>query len=716
MTRIVVLIAAAFMVALTADLLGPSAQAAGSAPSFDGAQVDPQRYRVGEAVDAALPRSSGGDAPVVYTLSDELPSGLSFNAETVSIVGTPAEQSSSADYTLTATDADNDLDSLTFTIEVAAADSAHLASDPGPYFGPTAGATYQGAALHYVKGMEAADTLQPARGGSGTITYALHSTPSLPDGLRFDAASRVISGTPSATSDPATFTLEATDADGNTASMTFTITVAHEDAPRVQGLSISSTPSADGAYTAGETITVSLDFTGPVTVSGTPRISLDVGGVARWADFRSVDARGAASFDYTVQESDSDSDGIVVVGISLNGGVIRSVDNGLDASLRLQGLGQTTATILPPSEPPPGPSGQSESGSESSDPAPSEPLPPPQVDSVPSFGDAAGPSLSYRVDEAVDISLPRASGGDPPLAYDLSPVLPSGLEFSTSTVSILGTPTEPSAIEDYFLSATDVDGDSVRLSFTVEVVAAAQAQVGGSGDKAAAVTGVTITSAPTRGIGSFNPYGASANIDVEITFSGPVTVTGSPQLALGIGSRIRQAAYRSASGSTVSFRYTVVGADRDSDGISIGASALTLNGGSIKVGGVDAALGLGRHVMGAQSDHTVNGGGASFDGVQSPAYTFTRGVLHSVTLPAADSASKSCPGNSPCSPYSLASAPALPGGLSFDAAARTISGTAGAAMAETTYTLSAESPLGTDTLQFTIEVVNPTATVRGVTI
>ncbi len=609
MTRVVVLIAAAFMVALTADLLAPSAQAAGSAPSFDGSDVAPQHYRVGEAVDASLPHASGGDAPVVYALSGGLPSGLSFSAETVSIVGTPDGQSPSAEYTFTATDADDDSDSLTFTI-----------------------------------------------------------------------------------------------------------TVAHEDAPRVQRLSVSSTPSADGAYTAGETITVSLEFTESVTVSGTPRLALDVGGGARWADFRSVDAHGAASFDYTVQESDSDLDGVVVKYVSLSGGAIRSVDDGLDASLRLQGLGQTTAAIRPPSEPSSGgPSGQSERGSESSTPPPPEP----QVNSLPSFGGETASPLSYQVGEAVDAALPRASGGDPPLAYDLSPALPSGLEFSTTTVSIIGRPTEPSASEDYFLSATDVDGDSVRLSFTVEVVGVAQAQTEGSGDESPGVTGVTITSAPTRGVGSFNSYGASANIDVDVTFSGQVTVTGSPQLALGIGSRIRQAAYRSASGATVSFRYTVIGADRDSDGISIGASALTLNGGSIKVGGVDVDLSLGSHVMGAQSDHTVDGGGASFDGVQSPAYTFTRGVLHSVTLPAAVSASRSCPSlpeGSVCSPYSLSSTPALPGGLSFDAAARTISGTPGATMAETTYTLNAASPQGTDTLQFTLEVISPNPTVSGVTI
>ena len=1047
------------MVALTADLLALSAQAAGSVPSFGGAQVDPRRYRVGEAVDVALPRASGGDAPVIYALSDVLPSGLGFSTTTVSIFGTPTEQSPSADYTLTATDADNDSDSLTFTIEVVADapdavspaepaepaggsvsgvsivtapaadgsyaagetitvrvefdrsvnvatadggpvlsivigsrtraatydgfvsdrsdaiefsyvvqsddvdgdgvsigasalalngasitstddgnpvtldlgvhalanDDAHWVHDARPYFGPTFGAAYEGPALHYVNGMQASDTLESASGGDGALTYALNSNPTLPDGLSFDATALVISGTPSVVSTLETYTLEATDADGDTASMIFTITVAHEDAPRVRGVSLSSSPSANGTYAAGETIAISLGFTEPVGVSGIPRLALDVGGASRWADFRSVDESGAPSFDYTVQESDSDLDGIVVKAISPNGGSIRALDDGLDASLRLQGIGQTAATIgdaqpsfgswtvddkryetnspaapftlptadggdgaltytLSPStmpngmswdpetrtisgtptdvtqstaytweavdsdgdtaslsftieivdpEPPSGPSDQSESGSQSSVPPPAEPPPAPQADSLPSFGgqvapplsyrvgewvdvflpqasggdppltydlspalpsglifstttisisgaptdpfsienytlaatdvdgDSAsltftiGPSdqsesgsqssappptepppapqldslpsfegqvvhpLSYRVGESVDVFLPQASGGDPPLTYDLSPALPSGLIFSTTTVSISGAPTDPFPIEDYTLAATDVDGDSASLTFTIETLAVAQAQVVGNSDGAAVVTGVTITSTPTRSVGSFNPYAAGANIDVDVTFSGTVVVTGSPQLALSIGSRTRQAAYRSVSGSTVSFRYTVVGADRDSDGISISAGALTLNGGTIKVGGVDVVLSLGEYVMGAQSDHTVNGGGASFDGVDSPAYTFTPGVRHSVTLPAADSASRSCPppsGDSTCSPYSLSSTPALPQGLLFDATARTISGASTSTMAQMTYTLNAASPLGTDTLQFTIEVVNPTATVSGVSI
>ena len=242
---------------------------------------------------------------------------------------------------------------------------------------------------------------------------------------------------------------------------------------------------------------------------------------------------------------------------------------------------------------------------------------------------------------------------------------------------------------------------------------------------AATVTGVAITSTAPREGGGPAPYPAAANIDVDVTFSDPVTVTGAPTLALGVGSRTRQAAYRSATAATVSFRYAVTSADRDDDGISIAANALTLNGGAIRAGGVDVSLGLGSYALGAQAAHRVHGGGASFDGVASPAYTFETGTLKTVTLPEADNADKDCrvdpsdpsseliPG---CSPYSLAATPSLPHGLTFDASSRVLEGSPTMAMATTTYTFIAESPLGSDSLPFTIEVAYSRPAVSGVSI
>ena len=66
-------------------------------------------------------------------------------------------------------------------------------------------------------------TLPEATGGDGTLTYALTSV--LPAGLSFDAAARTITGTPTEPQDAKEYTYIATDADGDEASLTFTIEV-----------------------------------------------------------------------------------------------------------------------------------------------------------------------------------------------------------------------------------------------------------------------------------------------------------------------------------------------------------------------------------------------------------------------------------------------------------------------------------------------------------
>ncbi len=60
-----------------------------------------------------------------------------------------------------------------------------------------------------------------------------------------------------------------------------------------------------------------------------------------------------------------------------------------------------------------------------------------------------------------------------------------------------------------------------------------------------------------------------------------MTVTGSPQLALTIGTQTRQATYDQDLGTSLVFTYKVQAGDMDADGISIAANALTLNGGTV---------------------------------------------------------------------------------------------------------------------------------------
>lgn len=90
------------------------------------------------------------------------------------------------------------------------------------------------------------------------------------------------------------------------------------------------------------------------------------------------------------------------------------------------------------------------------------------------------------------------------------------------------------------------------------------------------VTGVTSSTAN-------GAYPAGTSIPIEIAFSNPVTVTGTPRLALGTTPTTRYADFSAGSGtSTLTFSYTVVAGDTSADLDYASGSALELNGGSIK--------------------------------------------------------------------------------------------------------------------------------------
>ncbi len=97
------------------------------------------------------------------------------------------------------------------------------------------------------------------------------------------------------------------------------------------------------------------------------------------------------------------------------------------------------------------------------------------------------------------------------------------------------------------------------------------------------ISAISITSDPRAD----QTYSAGDTIVATVTFSETVNVTGAPTLALTVGANIRQATYASGSGTnTLTFSYTVVGGDTDTNGVSIaGGSIITLpTGASIKDG------------------------------------------------------------------------------------------------------------------------------------
>ena len=120
---------------------------------------------------------------------------------------------------------------------------------------------------------------------------------------------------------------------------------------------------------------------------------------------------------------------------------------------------------------------------------------------------------------------------------------------------------------------------------------------------AAVVSSVVPASAPIDG----DTYRRGETIGIAVGFAKPVTVTGTPQLALSVGTQTRQAAYVRGSGTEqLVFEYTVQAGDADSDGIAIAADSLALAGGGITAANGMAAL-LGHPALAALAGHRVDG-------------------------------------------------------------------------------------------------------------
>ncbi len=125
-------------------------------------------------------------------------------------------------------------------------------------------------------------------------------------------------------------------------------------------------------------------------------------------------------------------------------------------------------------------------------------------------------------------------------------------------------------------------------------------------------------------------YNTGASISIQVTFAAPVTVTGTPQLALNSGGT---ANYTSGSGSNVlTFTYTVLAGQTSTHLDYVSAAALTLNGGTIVDGSSNAALLVlsapGSYgSLGASNSFTINtGSGVYIVNVTSPNPNGTYGI------------------------------------------------------------------------------------------
>ncbi len=92
------------------------------------------------------------------------------------------------------------------------------------------------------------------------------------------------------------------------------------------------------------------------------------------------------------------------------------------------------------------------------------------------FTDSVAVQSFPRAQPIVPVVLPEATGGTPPVNYTLTPILPTGLAFDEASRTLSGSPTVVTPATPYTYRATDADGSTDSLSFSIEVFSPTSAE------------------------------------------------------------------------------------------------------------------------------------------------------------------------------------------------------------------------------------------------
>ena len=369
-------------------------------PSFGDDTIAPQAWTLGVPISPlTLPAATLGNAPLRYDLDPAI-SGISFDAATRRVTGTPA-RSGSFSMRYSVTDADGDGAGIEFPVQIAAE------PDSEPQF-PSISLDFD-----FIAGESQRVTLPLAAGGNGRLTYSL--APNIP-GMAFDVGTRTLSGDPAGPGNHRMLYV-ATDADGDTASLTFMITVSQATGLRF------TTPSSrlNSSYDAGATIAAvypaAVGGTAPVAYSLAPDVPGMTFNAASRTHSGAPDQVGIYRMTYTAADADGDT-----------------------ANRHF------TIQVLSPAQPTAG------------------------VDLRPSFNVDQGPDVRGTVGQFMTISLPLAIGGNGSLNYAIN-WGPRGVAIDPATAIFSGRPAAPfrGAIT---LTATDEDGDRASINFIVRIDAA----------------------------------------------------------------------------------------------------------------------------------------------------------------------------------------------------------------------------------------------------
>ena len=479
-----------------------------TAPSFTDDTGDDQSWVTGTAITDIIVPEADGDSTPTYSVVGSLPAGIAFNTTSRVISGTPTTVGSGT-ITIRATNSEGDDDWTVDYTTTAPLVAPSFADDTGD-------------AQAWSQNIEITPIVVPEAVGNPTPIYEVQG--SLPNGIGFTVASRIIVGTPTSVGS-GTITIRATNSEGfDDWTVDYATTVV---SATIIDSQITSTPLLDpdntgvpNTYGLGEVIEFTVTYDTAVDVTGMPQFPMNFGqsptGSPEYADYAGGDGTTEITFEWVVAATDEDDNGIFFYGstdsqlrgeILLNGGAIRNAGTTVDADLTTLNRGTKSDHRV---------DGSLVGG-----------------DVAPVFVDDTGDAQNWTVGTAIaNITVPLATGSPTP-TYAVVGTLPDGLSFDAGTRVISGTPTTVGS-GTITIRATNTEGmDDWTIDYVTTGPLVAPSFTDDTGDAQSWNVGIAIAEitvpiasgnpVPTYAVLGTLPAGISFNTNSRIISGSPTT-------------------------------------------------------------------------------------------------------------------------------------------------------------------------------------------------
>ncbi len=391
--------------------------------------------------------------------------------------------------------------------------------------------------------------------------------------------------------------------------------------PYIKGVAVTSSPAYGATYRRTEAIRITVTFDQNVRVVGTVTKGLKF--TFGDGEFTSPYARHASGnrtrvlvFKHTVAEGDEDTDGLTVLAGNDGGwggsGKIwssppaGSLETSAQADLSHGAIAYVNSHKVDGGLTLPAPGVSSV-----------ELVTDPGDDSTYVAGDWIGAKVTF--DESVSVS------GTPQLAMEIGAtekIARFGQGSFEGSVSPGDRTAGPEVIFGYQVQEGDLDSDGIaigedKLRLNGGAIRQAVTDVAANlshdpvasdaGRKVDAVDPVLTSIAISSRAGGDRLYAVGDSIEVTMTFSEEVTVSGAPQLDLDLGGEARTATYDFTGDSSAVFAYVVQEGDADTDGIAIDADTLSLEDDNAITDLAGNSAELAYAAVAADSAHRVDG-------------------------------------------------------------------------------------------------------------